>query len=99
MLQITGQVVNFFTVQGGVGKDGNEYEARDKVQLMGQVVLANGDTKFDLMDLKVDDSELWESFKGKNIAVEVGAFAPSKGNIIFTVRKGAKPRLVAPAVA
>ena len=92
MLQMTGQVINVFTVPGGKDKEGREYDASNKVQLMGQVILPSGDMKYDLMDLKVDDLQLWESCKGKTIAVEVGAFAPSKGNIIFTVKKGAKPQ-------
>lgn len=92
MLQITGQVINVFTVAGGKDKEGKEYDPSNKVQLMGQVILPSGDMKYDLMDLKVDDSHLWESYKGKTVSVEVGAFAPSKGNIIFTVKKGAKPQ-------
>ena len=49
MLQITGQVVNVFTVEGGKDKEGKEFDERYKVQLMGNVALPNGDTKFDLM--------------------------------------------------
>ena len=94
MLQITGKVINVFTVPGGKDKEGKEYDPSNKVQLMGQVILPTGDMKYDLMDLKVDDLQLWEAHQGKTVAVEVGAFAPSKGNIIFTVKKGAKPREV-----
>ena len=94
MIQMTGQVVNVFTQQGGTNKDGNPYEPKDKVQLMGNVVLPNGETKYDLMDLTVDDLDDWKPCKGKKVSIEVGAFAPSKGNIIFTVRKGAKPTVI-----
>jgi hypothetical protein len=92
MLQITGQVINIFTVPGGKDKEGKEYDASNKVQLMGEVMLPSGEMKYDLMDLKVDDLPSWEVFKGRTVSVEVGAFAPSKGNIIFTVKKGAKPK-------
>ncbi len=73
-------------------KEGKEYDASNKVQLMGEVMLPSGEMKYDLMDLKVDDLPSWEVFKGRTVSVEVGAFAPSKGNIIFTVKKGAKPK-------
>lgn len=91
MLQITGRVVNTFTQEGGKNKDGEEYEARHKVQLMGQVGLPNGEIKVDMIDLTVDDLDLWKSYKDKLITIEVGAFAPAKGNIIYFVKKGSKP--------
>ena len=40
--------------------------------------MPNGDIKHDLMDLTVDDLGLWSGLQGKNIAIEVGAFAPAK---------------------
>lgn len=99
MLQITGQVVNIFTVEGGTDKEGKDFNARHKVQLMGNVALPSGDNKFDLMDLTVEDLAIWSPMKGKQVSIEIGAFAPAKGSIIYFVRKGSKPRLVSPAVA
>ena len=93
MLQITGQVVNVFTLDAGKDKDGKDYAERYKVQLMGNVALPNGDAKYDLMDLTVDDLTDWVGLKGKVVSIDVGAFAPSKGNIVYFVRKGAKPQL------
>ena len=95
MLQISGKVINVFTQQGGEGKDGTQYEARHKVQLMGEVALPNGDVKMDLMDLTVQDLSDWNDKQGKEISIDIGAFAPSKGNIIYFVSKGSKPQLAA----
>ena len=92
MLQITGQVVNVFTVEGGKDKEGKEFDSRHKVQLMGNVALPNGENKYDLMDLTVSDLSDW-------VSIEIGAFAPSKGSIIYFVRKGAKPRQAVSSVA
>lgn len=86
--------MNVFTVEAGKDKDGKEYDERSKVQLMGQLALQNGDAKLDLMDLTVDDISVWSSFIGKDVSIDVGAFAPSKGNIVYFVRKGAKPQLL-----
>ncbi len=95
MIQIKGQVVNLFSTEGGTNKQGEEYEGSDKVQLLGNVLLPNGDFKYDLVDLKVANVEDWKQYKNKKIAVDVGAYAPSKGNVIFFVAKGAKPQEVA----
>lgn len=93
MLQMTGLVVNTFTQAGGKNKDGEEYEERHKVQLLGAAVLPNGDTKQELVDLKVDDLKDWIPLKGKNVTVDIGAFSPSKGTIIFSIKKGSKPHV------
>lgn len=95
MLQIAGKVVNMFTLEGGKDKDGNEFAERYKVQLMGNVALPNGEGKFDLMDLSVESLDEWKALQNKTIAIDIGAFAPSKGNIVYFVRKGAKPRQLA----
>lgn len=93
MLQITGKVINVFTTEAGIGKDGTEYAERHKVQLMGERALPNGDRQMDLMDLTIDDLADWNDKQGKTVSIDIGAFAPSKGNIIYFVSKGAKPQL------
>ena len=95
MLQITGKIINVFTNEAGKSKDGTEFAARHKVQLMGERVLANGDKQMDLMDLTINDLGDWNEMQGKDISIDIGAFAPSKGNIIYFVSKGSKPQLKA----
>ena len=95
MLQITGKVINVFTQDGGTNKEGEEFAERHKVQLMGERVLANGDKQMDLMDLTIQDVSDWDGLQGEEISIDVGAFAPSKGNIIYFVSKGSKPQLIA----
>lgn len=93
MLQITGKVINVFTQDGGTDKDGKEFAERHKVQLMGEVSLPNGDVKMDLMSLTIQDLEDWNDKQGKTVSIDIGAFAPSKGSIIYFVSKGSKPQL------
>ena len=95
MLQLSGKVINVFTQEGGQGKDGTDYAERHKVQLMGERVLANGDKQMDLMDLTIQDVSDWDGLQGEEVSIDVGAFAPSKGNIIYFVSKGSKPQLIA----
>lgn len=94
MLQLVGKVINVFTVEGGTDKGGKEYAERHKVQLMGQVALQNGDTKFDLLDLTVPSLVEWLDLKNKDITVQIGAFAPEKNNIVYFVPKGVKPQVL-----
>lgn len=94
MLQISGRVVNVFTKEGGKNKDGSDYDERHKVQLMGERALPNGDKQMDLMDLTIQDLADWENLQGKEVSIDIGAFAPAKGNIIYFVSKGSKPQLI-----
>ena len=93
MLQITGKIINVFTNEAGKSKDGTEFAERHKVQIMGERVLSNGDKQMDLMDLTIQDVADWDGLQGEEISIDVGAFAPSKGNIIYFVSKGSKPQL------
>ena len=93
MFKIIGQVVNVFTQDGGIDKDGKEYNESYKVQLMGEMPLPNGDSKMDLVDLKVDSLTDWNEMQGKKVSIDIGEFAPQKGKIIHYVRKGARPEI------
>lgn len=93
MLQMTGKVVNTFTQEGGQDKDGKDYDARHKVQLLGEFDLPNGDVKHDLVDLKVDSLNDWTPHKGKDVTIDIGVYAPSKGTVIYFIKKGSKPQV------
>ena len=92
MIKLEGTVINTFRVDGGTNKKGEEYEARDKVQLLGSLELPNGQIKNELIDLTVEDSRIYEPFKNKLISISCGAMSVGR-NVIFYVRKGAKPVL------
>ena len=92
MLQITGKVVNLYTNEAGVNMEGEAFEERHKVQLLGAIDLPNGDVKNDLIDLTVDSLKDWQPLNGKEVTVAIGAFAPQKGKIIYFIKKGTKPQ-------
>lgn len=98
MLQMTGVVTNLYTNDAGTNKDGELFDARHKVQLMGAVDLPNGGTKNELIDLTVDSLQDWTPLKGKNVSVDIGAFAPQKGKIIYFIKKGTKPSVMGAAL-
>ncbi|EJB8490039.1 hypothetical protein ACQR88_28230 [Klebsiella pneumoniae] len=92
MIKLEGTVLNTYHLDGGTNKKGEEYEARDKVQLLGSLELPNGQIKNELIDLTVEDSRIYDDFKNKLISISCGAMAVGR-NVIFYVRKGAKPVL------
>ena len=53
----------------------------------------NGDVQNELVDLKVDSLDDWMTYKGKNVAVDVGIYAPQKNTVVYFIKKGTKPRL------
>ena len=92
MIKLEGTVLNTYHLDGGTNKKGEEYEARDKVQLLGSLELPNGQIKNELIDLTVEDSRIYDDFKNKLMSISCGAMAVGR-NVIFYVRKGAKPVL------
>lgn len=92
MIKLEGIVINTFHIEGGKNKKGEEYDASDKVQLLGSLELPNGQIKNELIDLKVEDASAYDGFKNKLISISCGAF-PAGKNVVFYVRKGAKPVL------
>ncbi len=92
MLTLSGQLINIFESPKGV-KDEKEYGGQDKIQILGEVVLQNGESRNDLITLTTHDKQLFEGFKGKSIRVPVSVFANGK-SITYFIPKGSKPTAV-----
>lgn len=92
MINLTGQVINVFHMDAGTNKKGESYDARDKIQLLGELALPNGETKKELVDLTVDNVAHYDGLIGKTVSVPVGAIALGR-TVTFFVRKGAKPTI------
>ena len=91
MIKLEGIVLNVFTQQGTQNKKtGDQYEDRDKVQILGAMDLPNGDVKNELFTLSVENYRDFKDFLNRKISIAVGAMASGR-NVIFYVAKGAKP--------
>lgn len=90
MLNLTGQVINVFHMDAGINKKGEGYDARDKIQLLGELELPNGETKKELIDLTVENVHQYDGLIGKTISLPVGAISSGR-SVTFYVRKGSKP--------
>jgi hypothetical protein len=90
MLTLNGTVANVFQAPKGTNKDGKEYGGQDRVQIMAQTELQNGETRLELVNLTVTNIRTYESLKGQQVRIPVGVFA-SGGSVAFYALKGAEP--------
>jgi hypothetical protein len=94
MFTLCGQVVNVFVQPGGVSKkNGEVFDPRDKVQILGHIPLQDGTSKLDLVTLNVEDARLYQQAIGKTIRVPVGVYALAK-SVGYFIPQGCKPALL-----
>lgn len=96
MFQVTGKVVHIYDAPEVVNKETGEItrESRPKVQLIGDIPLPNGQSRYDMVSLTVDSKDEWEALRNQHVAVPLGMFAPSKNNIVYFIPKGCHPRII-----
>ena len=82
MITLNGTLLNVYRAPVRKGADEGESE-KDKVQILGDVALPNGQIRKDLMTITVKDARKYEGQEGAEISMAVGAFAPQKGTVIF----------------
>lgn len=94
MFTLCGQVANVYVQPGGVSKKtGEEFDPRDKVQILGHVPLQGGGTKLDLVTLNVEDARAFQAVQGKTVRVPVGVYAIGK-SVGYFIPQGARFALV-----
>lgn len=91
MFTITGEVMNTFFQAGRIDPEtGKQEEGKNKVQIMGDIPVADGGSKLDLITLTVPEGISFEPHMRRNVVVPLGFFSPSKGQIIYFIPKGSK---------
>ena len=87
MITLNGTLLNVF--RAPVRKNAQEGETeKDKIQILGDIPLPNGEVRKDLMTITVNSYRDYQDQVGGEISVSVGAFAPQKGTVIFFEAKG-----------
>lgn len=92
MISMNGQLLNTFVSPKGQNKQGEEYGGQDKIQLLGDVALPNGDSKKEMFTLTAHDLADFEGLQGKHITVPIGIFAQAK-SVTYFIPKGSKPSI------
>jgi hypothetical protein len=95
MFTVTGQVMKTYFQQGQADKETGEIgKPTPKVQIMGEMPVQGGESRFDLITLTVENLKAYSDLQGKKIRVPLGFFAPQKGNIVYFIPKGTNPEIV-----
>jgi len=82
MITLNGSLLNVY--RAPVRKNAEEGEKeKDKIQILGDIPLQNGEIRKDLITISVKDARKYEDLKGTEVSIAVGAFAPQKGAVIF----------------
>lgn len=94
MLTLNGQIINVFdTPESTDKKTGETREAKFRIQVIAENELQGGQKRFDLVNLSVDQPELYKPLKGAFVRVPVGAFV-SGNSVQYYALKGARPEMV-----
>lgn len=95
MFQVSGQVVNVYDAPARPDKETGEIgEEKSKVQIVGYLPLENGQQRYDIITLTVQDKLEWQGLQGRRVVVSLGFFAPARGSIVYFIPKGCHPRLL-----
>lgn len=91
MFTLRGKVVNTFHQQGKLDKETGELrEGTDRVQIMGEMPVAGGGSKVDLITLTIPEGLDFSEHLQKAVEVPLGFFSPQKGQIIYFIPKGSQ---------
>lgn len=95
MFTVTGLLVNIFKTPEGKNSDGDTYGGDYKIQVMGEIPLPNGETRHEMIDLKVPDLDVFSTYKtflNARITVPIGAIAMAKNKIVYFIPRGSEPQ-------
>lgn len=88
MLTLQGQVQNVFQTPGGTNKNGETYPAQDKVQIIAENELKNGEKRIELLTLGTDNPAQFKSLLGKFVRVPVGIFVSGSQPQYYILKTG-----------
>ena len=91
MLTLNGMVLNVFDTAASTDKKTGEIRpASTRVQIQAENTLENGQKRFDMVTLKVQDGSTYQKLVGKAVRVPVGAFV-ANGTIMYYALRGNAP--------
>ncbi|MCP4483379.1 MAG: hypothetical protein GY823_02280 [Flavobacteriaceae bacterium] len=89
MFTMTGQVINVYITPKGMNrKTQEEYGGDDKVQIMGDIPLDNGQSRKELIEIRTSEPHTFEKLIGKPVSLPISFYAPTKGTVIYFMPKG-----------
>jgi hypothetical protein len=87
MLTLNGTVLNVFDTPASTDKKTGEIRpAATRVQIQAENTLENGQKRFEMVNLKVADGELYRKLQGKPVRVPVGAFVSGSAIVYYALK-------------
>jgi len=84
MFTMSGLVMNVYVTPRGVSKrTGEEYGGDDKVQIMGDIPLDDGQTRKELIEIRTSEPSSFQKLLGKPVSLPISFYAPAKGSNIL----------------
>lgn len=91
MLTLNGIVLNVFDTPASADKKTGEIRpASTRVQIQAENTLENGQKRFDMVTLKVQDGEVYKKLTGKPVRVPVGAFVANGAILYYALKETAQ---------
>lgn len=88
MFTMTGMVTHVFVAPKGVSKKtGEEFGGQDKVQILGNIPLGNGEFRKELVTITTDQGEALRKLEGRDITLPVLFYVTGK-SVGFYLPKG-----------
>lgn len=89
MFTLNGQVIHVYVSPKGVNKSGEEYGGQDKVQILGDLPLPDGQTRKEMVTLTTNQGQELEKSIGQHISAPI-AFWAKASNIGYYIPKGSQ---------
>lgn len=90
MLELTGRVRNVLNTPTGTTKEGEQFGGYWQVQLEVEETLRNGETRFNIQNMRVEDELAFKQLEGHRVRVAVGVFARNNQPAFF-LKRGIQP--------
>jgi hypothetical protein len=92
MLTLNGIVQNVFRTEATTDKKTGEVRpAKDRVQIMAENTLQNGDKRIELVTLSVDTPEAYRQLIGRSVRVPVGVFVSGSAVQYYALKGQSAP--------
>lgn len=94
MFSLTGQVIHVYVSPKGTNKQGEEYGGQDKVQILGDIPMPDGQYRKEMVTLTTDQGDKLSKAVGRSVTAPVAFWA--KGGVIgHFIPKGTQIKLQA----
>lgn len=88
MLTLNGQVANIYESPRGTNKTtGEVFGGQSRIQIMCENTLQNGEKRFELVDLTLDDVTPYRDAIGKPVSVPVGVYINAGKPAFYALKK------------